>query len=55
MAQARFGRPEPGERYALWAKRLILFHGKRHPRDLDEAMCRLAPARTMHEASRGLV
>lgn len=37
LAQTRFGRPEPGERYAQWAKRFILFHGKRHPRDLDLA------------------
>src|SRR5262249_2730057 len=34
MALARFGRPEPGERYAEWARRFILFHGKRHPREL---------------------
>ena len=27
----RFGRPEPGERYAGWTRRYILFHGKRHP------------------------
>ncbi len=33
-AFARFGRPEPGERYVHWARRYILFHGKRHPRDL---------------------
>src|SRR5439155_24390827 len=33
-AMARFGRPEPGHRYAEWARRYILFHGKRHPRDL---------------------
>jgi integron integrase len=31
----RFGRPEPGERYARWTRRYILFHGKRHPRDLS--------------------
>jgi hypothetical protein len=34
-ALARFGRPEPGERYADWARRYILIHGKRHPRNLD--------------------
>jgi integron integrase len=28
------GRPEPAERYADWVRRYILFHGKRHPRDL---------------------
>jgi hypothetical protein len=33
-AFARFGRPEPGERYVNWARRYIFFHGKRHPRDL---------------------
>ena len=30
-AQARFSRPEPVERYTQWARRYILFHGKRHP------------------------
>lgn len=34
MALARFGRPEPGDRFAEWARRFILFHGKRHPGDL---------------------
>ncbi len=34
LAQGRFGRPEPGQRYANWALRFILFHGKRHPREL---------------------
>jgi Phage integrase, N-terminal SAM-like domain len=33
-AFTRFGRPEPGDRYADWAHRYILFHGKRHPREL---------------------
>ena len=33
-ALAHFGRPEPGERYADWVKRFVLFHGKRHPGDL---------------------
>jgi integrase len=33
-ALARFGRAEPGERYVAWARRFILFHGKRHPREL---------------------
>src|SRR4051794_40138698 len=36
-ALAKFGRPEPGERYAEWVKRFVVFHGKRHPRDLVEA------------------
>lgn len=34
LAGERFGRPEPGERFAEWARRFILFHGKRHPREL---------------------
>ena len=33
-ALARFGRPEPGERYVEWIGRFIRFHGLRHPRDL---------------------
>jgi hypothetical protein len=36
-AYGRFGRPEPGERYVAWARRFILFHGKRHPRELGTA------------------
>jgi integron integrase len=36
-ALAKFGRQEPGERYAEWVKRFVLFHGKRHPRELTEA------------------
>ena len=32
--QAHFARTEPADRYVAWARRLILFHGKRHPRDL---------------------
>src|SRR5262245_31831369 len=34
LAMSQFGRSEPGERYADWARRFILFHGKRHPREL---------------------
>ena len=34
VALARFGQDGPGERYAGWIRRLIFFHGKRHPRDL---------------------
>ena len=37
LALIRFGRPEPGDRYAAWALRFIVFHGKRHPRDLGRA------------------
>src|SRR5207248_11012549 len=36
-ALAHFGRPEPGQRFADWTRRFILFHGKRHPRDLGAA------------------
>lgn len=36
-ALAHFGRPEPGQRYARWALRLILFHGMRHSRELGMA------------------
>ena len=36
-ALARFGRPEPGCRYVEWSRRFILFHGKRHPRDMGRA------------------
>lgn len=34
VALARFGRPEPGDRYVEWARRYILFQGERHPREL---------------------
>jgi integron integrase len=33
----RFNRPEPAERYVSWTLRYILFHGKRHPRELGAA------------------
>jgi hypothetical protein len=33
-ALERFGRPEPGERFAAWCRRYILFQGTRHPREL---------------------
>src|SRR5689334_15294950 len=33
-ALARFGQDGPAQRYADWARRFILFNGKRHPRDL---------------------
>ncbi len=36
-ARNHLGRPEPGERYAQWAQRFILFHQKRHPRELKAA------------------
>ncbi len=35
VALARFGQDGPGERCAHWTRLLILFHGKRHPRDLS--------------------
>ena len=34
LALTRFGRQEPGERYVAWALRFIVFHGRRHPREL---------------------
>jgi integron integrase len=37
LAHDHFGRPEPGERYADWARQFILFHGKRHPSELGPA------------------
>lgn len=36
-ALARYGRPEPGHRYVEWTRRFILFHGKRHPRELTRS------------------
>jgi integron integrase len=39
-ALRRFGRPEPADRYTAWARRYILFHGKRHPRELGLAEVR---------------
>lgn len=37
LATAKLGRSEPGERYADWVKRYVLFHGTRHPRDMGRA------------------
>ncbi len=34
VAGQRFGQDGPGERCAHWTLRLVLFHDKRHPRDL---------------------
>jgi hypothetical protein len=34
-ALKHFGRVEPAERHVEWARRYILFHDKRHPRDLN--------------------
>ena len=36
LARDHFNRPEPGVRYADWARRFILFHGKRHPKEMAE-------------------
>lgn len=36
LALAKYGRPEPGERYADWVKRFVLFHAKRHPREMGK-------------------
>jgi hypothetical protein len=35
VALTRLGQDGPGERYADWTRRLILFHDKRHPRELS--------------------
>ena len=35
VAQACFGQPGPGDRCADWTRRLVLFHNKRHPRELS--------------------
>jgi integron integrase len=35
VALTRFGQPGPADRCADWTRRLILFHHKRHPRDLS--------------------
>jgi integron integrase len=34
VARTRFGQDGPGVRHADWARRYILFHNKRHPREL---------------------
>ena len=36
-ALARYGRPQPGERFVGWVRRFILFRDKRHPSDLGIA------------------
>jgi hypothetical protein len=35
VAHTRFGQDGPGDRYAHGTRRLVLFHDKRHPRDLS--------------------
>lgn len=35
VALERFGQDGPGQRYADWTRRFILFHNKRHPRELS--------------------
>jgi hypothetical protein len=35
VARTRFGQDGPGERCASWTRRLVLFHAKRHPRELS--------------------
>ena len=35
VALSRFGQDGPAQRYADWTRRLILFHDKRHPRELS--------------------
>ena len=34
VARARFGQDGPSEHYAYWKRFLILFHDKRHPREM---------------------
>src|SRR5439155_24155452 len=34
LARDRFGQDGPAQRHALWARSFILFHNKRHPREL---------------------
>jgi hypothetical protein len=34
-ARTHFGQDGPAERYVNWTRRLVLFHDKRHPRDLS--------------------
>jgi integron integrase len=34
-ALAHYGRSEPADRHVDWVRKFILFHGKRHPRELD--------------------
>lgn len=36
-ALGHYGRSEPADRHVEWVRRYILFHGKRHPRELDVA------------------
>jgi integron integrase len=36
-ALTQYGRSEPAERHVDWVRRFILFHGKRHPRELNLA------------------
>src|SRR5262249_45638518 len=45
VARTRFGQEGPGQRYAHWTCRLVLFHNKRHPRDLHpgDVRCFLEP------------
>lgn len=36
-ALQEFARPEPAQRYVQWCTAYILFHGKRHPREMSRA------------------
>src|SRR5262249_47187248 len=42
IAHQRFGQDGAAERHACWARRLILFHDKRHPRDLRRFLLHVA-------------
>jgi hypothetical protein len=35
LARDRFGQDGPAERHARWVRSFILFHNKRHPRELQ--------------------
>jgi hypothetical protein len=35
VAQTRFGQSGPADRCVEWTRRLVLFHNKRHPRELS--------------------
>src|SRR3954469_17321767 len=64
VAHSRFGQDGPGERCARWTRRLVLFHDKRHPRDLSPgdvgrflehvAHTEKAPLRCLEEAHTAL-
>jgi integron integrase len=64
VARSRFGQDGPGDRCAHWTLQFVLFHGKRHPRDLTPgdvgrflehvAQTTRDPLNTLEEAHRAL-